>query len=126
MKNILFAILFSALQSCTYNVDKTVEAPQNAALTAPETKITFDFIKTDTTAVCLKCHSGRVEPELSTKESLIANMSEVLGAVMSNEMPPPKKFASLTACQKAALQKWFDLGAPDESEVTLSSLPECT
>lgn len=123
---ILSVTLFATLVSCSYNKDKTAaENGTNTTTANPETFITYDLIKTNTTAVCLRCHSGGTDPDLSTKSGLVANMSIVLDEVMSNEMPPPNKLPHLSDCQKATLQKWFDLGSPDTSEVKISSLPAC-
>ncbi len=53
-------------------------------------------------------------------------MSLVLSEVSGGDMPPAQSgFSQLTTCQKAVLQKWFDLGSPDESGIAVNTLPEC-
>jgi hypothetical protein len=125
----LFVILLSIsfLQGCDYNEIKSVPVSGgNSLLTTPEATIDFELIQTQT-AVCLNCHSaGGRQPELTSKQDFIDNMADVLSEVLGDTMPPVKKgFALFTPCQKAALQKWYDLGSSDESTTPVSSLPEC-
>lgn len=129
MKTALF-ILFSIgfLQSCEYNQIKSIAVSGNNILaTNPDTKIDFAFVSSQV-KVCLDCHSaGKKQPELSSRQSLIDNASDILSEVNSNSMPPTSKgYAAFTDCQKAALQKWFDMGAPDESTTNVNSIPACT
>ncbi len=123
LATILVSVLL--LQSCNYNDTKSGSTDEANKITAatPETTISYELIRTNTTAVCLNCHSGTRKPDLMTKEDLIFNSADILAEIFADDMPldnPP-----LTACQKATLQKWFDLGAPDQSDVTIKTLPEC-
>ena len=129
LKNIGFLIFLISFQllatSCSYKIDKDAATPSaNTITSAPEAVISYSLVKTDSTAVCLKCHnSGGQAPDLSTQKGMIENMGAVLSEVGSDDMPlsaPP-----LTKCQKAILQKWYDLGSPDESTTTLKTIPEC-
>jgi nitrate reductase cytochrome c-type subunit len=122
---ILFSIGF--LQSCEYNQIKSVPGSSNNVLaTNPDTKLDFAFVSSQV-KVCLDCHSaGKKQPELSSRQALIDNAADVLSEVNSDSMPPTSKgYVSFTACQKAALQKWFDLGSPDDSAVNVDSIPAC-
>ncbi len=125
----LFIILFSIgfLQSCEYNTIKAAPGGSNSIFTAnPDTKIDFAFVSSQV-KVCLDCHSaGKKSPELSSRQALIDNAADVLSEVNSDSMPPTSKgYASFTPCQKAALQKWYDMGAPDDSAVNVNTIPEC-
>lgn len=122
---ILFSIGF--LQSCEYNQIKSIPGGGNNILaTNPDAKIDFAFVSSQV-KVCLDCHSaGKKQPELSSRQALIDNASDILSEVNSNSMPPTSKgYSSFTDCQKAALQKWYDLGAPDESTTNVNSLTAC-
>lgn len=122
---ILFSIGF--LQSCEYKKIKTMPGGDNNLLAvSPDAKIDFSFVSAQV-KVCLDCHSsGKKQPELSSRQALIDNASDILSEVNSDSMPPTSKgYAAFTACQKASLQKWFDLGAPDESTVNVNTIPEC-
>jgi hypothetical protein len=121
----LFSMCF--LQSCEYNQIKSIPGNDNNILAvSPDTKIDFAYVSSQV-KVCLDCHSaGKKQPELSSRQSLIDNASDILSEVNSDSMPPTSKgYASFTQCQKAALQKWFDMGAPVESTTAVNSLVEC-
>ncbi|MBC7456749.1 MAG: hypothetical protein H7235_00620 [Bdellovibrionaceae bacterium] len=122
---ILFSLGF--LQSCEYNKIKTLPGGDNNNLAvSSDAKINFSFVSAQV-KVCLDCHSsGKKQPELSSRQALIDNASDILSEVNSDSMPPTSKgYATFTACQKASLQKWFDLGAPAESTVNVNTIPEC-
>lgn len=124
-----FVILFSIglLQGCEYNQIKSMPGGGNSLLAvSPDAKIDFAFVSSQV-KVCLDCHSaGKRQPELSSRQSLIDNASDILSEVNSDSMPPQSKgYAAFTSCQKAALQKWFDLGAPDDSVVNVNTIAEC-
>lgn len=128
MKHLL-AVLFLAisLQSCNYNVTKsTGDADPANKITAiePSALITYELVKSNVTAVCLECHvPGGASPQLMSKQDLTTHMSSILSEVSSNRMPMDRP--ALSDCQKATLKKWYDLGAPDSSEVAVNTLPEC-
>ncbi len=122
-------ILFSIglLQSCEYNEIKSMPGGDNNSLAVSlDAKVDFAFVSAQV-KVCLDCHSsGQKQPELSSRQALIDNASDILFEVNSDSMPPKSKgYASFTACQKASLQKWFDLGAPNESSVNINTVAEC-
>lgn len=86
--------------------------------------ITYDLIKTDTAAVCLKCHSaGGLEPELTSQQAFLDNKADIISDIRTNRMP--MKFPALSDCAKATLEQWLNEGAPDKSTTSVSSLPEC-
>ena len=123
---LIFLVIFQLVTtSCNYKINKDPQTPNATTITAvPDAVISYSLVKTEAAAVCLKCHiSSGQAPDLSTKQALIDNMGMVLSEIAADDMPlsaPP-----LTKCQKAVLQKWYDLGSPDESTTTLKTIPEC-
>ena len=99
-------------------IDEKILQPKVAE---QETPITYSLIKTNF-AVCLNCHKSMFKDIQTTQKKLAGMVTEV----NAGDMPPPKSgLPPLNSCQKALLQKWFDLGAPETSTTTLESLPEC-
>lgn len=78
-------------------------------------------------STCIKCHSQRQEPFLNTVADWRENQDNVLSEIESKSMPPTDEgFAPLTDCEIALLKRWFDLGAPENSDVAFTSVEECT
>jgi uncharacterized membrane protein len=147
IKILLLTLSFILFQSCNYSSPKTQPAepstpPSNSAGTGNNSEtgsgannpaekpddvfISFATITKDVVSTCVKCHKvdRPGKPQLTTIANYIKEMATVLDEVNANEMPPAG-MAPLTACQKALLQKWYDLGAPETSNVNVKSLPEC-
>lgn len=116
----LILISLAVLQGCNYNEAKKSNSDSSETLlnVSDETTISYEFVSSKVTASCTHCHQ-----ELSSKQALAADPSAIMSEVISNRMP--KDRTPLSDCQKAILQKWYDLGAPDDSEITIKSLPEC-
>ncbi len=74
----------------------------------------------------MKCHVSKQEPYLNSVIDWRENQDDVLSEIESKSMPPSEEgFAPLTNCEVALLKKWFDLGAPENSDVAFTSVEEC-
>lgn len=75
---------------------------------------------------CFSCHSGKSQPTLTTGNQIRSNVLKILSDVGENKMPPAKAgYSPLVSCQKDILQKWYDLGMPNQSNVKVVSLESC-
>lgn len=119
-------ILTLSLQACNYNTSKSSPTSVNSVTSTPDAVVNLAFAQAQT-QVCLNCHkSGGQRPDLSSKAALISHGRDIMTELSDDSMPPVENgYTSFTACEKAALQKWYDLGSPDESDVKVNSLPEC-
>jgi len=127
MRGFLCTIIFSCLLSCTYHVDKNGGATQSQGDFALGTQpITWNLMQTSVLNTCLQCHSGSKPPQLSSYSDMVRHIDKVWTEASSGAMPPPSSGLSrLSVCRTAILRKWIDLGAPENSNVMVSSLPEC-
>lgn len=97
-----------------------------------ETPATTDTISTNTiqtkvTAVCMNCHAGIQEPNMSTSGLLKANANRAFREASTRQMPPDDSgFPKLSNCQIAIFEEWVERGTPDSSTETVGTLPECS
>lgn len=120
----MMVILISACNSTEIKkqtgVDNKLSNPDGSAF------ISSSLIEGQVLNSCNSCHSGRSAPYLRGAQNIRQNISKILSEVNSNQMPPPQTgLGSLTSCQKEILQKWSDLGLPDESTVQVHELKFC-
>lgn len=78
-------------------------------------------------STCIKCHSQKQDPFLNTVVDWRENQEDVLSEIESGDMPPADEgFKSLSKCEIALIKKWFDLGAPENSDVAFTSVEGCS
>jgi len=74
---------------------------------------------------CADCHSTR-SPKLITLDNWRKNERVVLSEINGKAMPPTHSgYKVLNACEIALIKRWFDLGAPEESDVRVDSISAC-
>jgi hypothetical protein len=90
-------------------------------------KINWVLMKSTVLSTCLNCHSARQSPDLSTLVAFVAVSATVWSEVDTKSMPPAGSGQDfLNDCKKAVLRKWLDLGTPENSEVLISTVAECS
>lgn len=120
MRGLLFIIICSSVTACNYNNSKQSPAAPNAPQSL-ESLITADLVMSFSLHSCKNCHT-----EFADASGIRAKLNDVLSEVESDFMPKPDKGDRLlTACQKSALRKWANLGAPDTTTIQLKDLSEC-
>lgn len=124
----LFLSVFLVLLGCNYSIKKGQSGGDLNPLgkTDGSTPISFSLIQKSILYTCKDCHAGVNQPYLNNLEDYKAHRDQILLQVNENKMPQVKKgYAPLSDCQKGVLKKWIDLGLPEESTETFSSVPEC-
>lgn len=114
MRALIFALLI--LAGCEYHVQKGHKGSNPIFIEKIEDKdLTFAFMKENLfDAKCVRCHNedGRAF-SLETYQSVIENLSGIVSAVQSDEMPPR---TPLARDLKEVLIRWVQLGAPEIHE----------
>jgi hypothetical protein len=95
-----------------------------------EETITFALLQKTAFISCAECHSKTKNPQkkplLTNLEQYQARLNDVQSEVNADDMPETDEGATLlTACEKAMMNKWIDLGAPSETGFKISDLQEC-
>jgi hypothetical protein len=131
----LFCFLLCSLlcMSCNYNLNgsstgRSSTVPASEAPLTPQSEETVETktVQRRSLAICLDCHNGEQEPNLSTAASIKENLNRIQFQVNNDFMPPASEgYAPLTACQKELLNRWTEMGAPDSSNIRVSSLITC-
>jgi len=127
MKTIKIGFLIFLFQGCNYSQPKdSASLSGGQGSFSSDSLITFDLIKNGTLQNCQACHSGSQAPDLSTFATTAQQIQRIIIRTNDNSMPPANMgYTSLSACQKALLQKWMDLGTPETSTVNVGSVAEC-
>lgn len=100
------------LVSCASSVTNPTPTPAPSKVF-----ITSALILNPVLASCARCHSS-----MATVSGIKKRISSIWSDVNSGSMPPA---GPLSACNKAILKKWIDLGQPDQSQVAVTDLPAC-
>lgn len=131
--------MFVLLSSCTYNfgepkipaprtipnIEKPKPDPMNGTM-----KVEYATIREHALNSCKACHSGIQEPLLNSIDTLKANSEKLLNAIEGLngvKFMPPKEdgYDPLTTCQVDLVKSWITQGAPETSEVLVSSIESC-
>ncbi len=125
---ILIAVITLTSCSVYFSPQKQIEILQdnndNNKVLSQESTLDYETILSLSLNSCMKCHSGSKPPDLSTREGIIANMKSVLASVREDRMPKGN-YPKLSNCQKDALYAWAQLGAPERTEMQISSIASC-
>lgn len=126
---ILIAVITLTSCSVYFSPQKQIEIlpdnnEDNNKVLSQESTLDYETILSLSLNSCMKCHSGSKPPDLSTREGLIANMKSVLASVREDRMPKGN-YPKLSNCQKDALYAWAQLGAPERTEMQISSIASC-
>lgn len=116
------------LISCNYSVLKKpgLNDTNQVESLPQEAPVDWTLMSESVLNVCVSCHSGKRSPRLVTYADVSANLTKVWSEIDTAAMPPQSAgYSPLSSCKKAALKKWMDLGAPQVSQVKVSTLPEC-
>lgn len=101
-------------------------SPQKNEFDFSTAKISFEDLKKSSLQTCMKCHSKSQEPNMNTLQDWRENQDSVLDEIETKSMPPEDEgFTSLNACEVALVKRWFELGAPENSDELFSSVEEC-
>jgi hypothetical protein len=129
MRGLFFIIIFSLITSCNYRVSKQSSQPGNESFKTPPpetTPIDAALVKNYALSTCFDCHSGRKQPTLNSLDAIRSNIDSISTEVTLDSMPPQRDgYLPLSDCQKAVLERWIELGMPDQSAVTMDELPAC-
>lgn len=117
------SIIFFLICSCSYRIEKNSnEKPAEVN----QQYLATSYIQKFPLKVCLDCHAGQESPDLDTPDRIKSHFSSLQTKINNNDMPPlDQGYTSLSDCEKASVNKWIELGMPDESTIFVSSLPEC-
>lgn len=119
------------LTACNYNINKKnnlTNSGQNteSAPISEKTVISYSFVKTSIISTCLNCHVGHSAPEMGNINSIKQNITKILDAVHSNNMPPEKNgFAPLSDCKKAILDFWSSQSFPEVTSTIVGEIAAC-
>ncbi len=114
------------LASCNYKIIK--DSPTQNSTTSFGENATVDavLVQQSVLAICLRCHAGNTNPNLSTIDAITSQIDKIKSQVMSNQMPPSSSgYAALTDCQKDILNEWIRLGMPSTSSSKVTDLNSC-
>ena len=99
--------------------DSTHEPSQDAI-------ISYELVKSTALFSCLKCHTEKGDPNLSTMSDLQKHKATVIDEIETNSMPPSDSgYKTLSNCNKAVLKVWLDQGSPETTNIQVNSLDEC-
>lgn len=131
--------LILLLSSCTYNfgeisnpvpkiipnIEKPTPDPLNGTM-----KVDYNTVREYALNTCKSCHNGIQSPLLNSIDSWKTNGEKVLSAIEGINgikfMPPKEEgYEALNACQVDLVKSWLNQGAPENSEILVSSLPSC-
>lgn len=123
----LTVLITLMLFGCGSSHQQLSQPPPKEKISPPgESLLTYQFVSSFALKSCADCHAGSKEPNLSTLDLVIKNLDKVLSEVDDNSMPRVELgYQSLDTCQKAVLHRWADLGAKEQSTVSVSSIAEC-
>ncbi len=103
--------------------------PEPTSQGRPEDQlITFSHLQKTAFVSCKGCHSNPEKTVLRTHAEYLSKLDDVVLAIHEERMPPFKKkpeYKPLTNCEKAMLEKWVELGAPETTEVKVYDLAVC-
>jgi hypothetical protein len=126
------ALALLAFTGCNFQKIKATNESLSAEGMGPipaDAVISWSLVKNSIMVNCTTCHGGVTSPDLTGASGVRQNLIKVMDAVSSRgpkPMPPTDKgYKPLSACRIAVLQKWVDLGAPDDSTIKISDLAEC-
>lgn len=128
MRGLFFIIIFSLITGCNYRVNKQSNQPGNETFKTPPATTPIDaaLVKNYALSTCFDCHSGRKQPTLNSLDAIRSNIDSISTEVTLDSMPPQRDgYLPLSDCQKAVLERWIELGMPDQSTVTMDELPAC-
>lgn len=125
LKIIFFLSAVLGMSSCQYSHQSNQPFDANTSLQT-NTMVTFDTVKSYSLRSCQNCHSGTQSPALITYSDVKNNLDQIVEEISTDSMPPTDEgYQLLGTCQKAILQKWIELGAPENSDVLIATIPEC-
>lgn len=127
MRSCLFLTICVGLVACNYHTNKAGDPKATNVDTLPGSMtIDWQLMQTQALQVCMQCHAGRQNPNLSTYEQMKSQLDLVANEIESQEMPPKSSGLSpLSPCRSAVFRKWRELGAPETSTVTVATVSEC-
>jgi Planctomycete cytochrome C len=103
-----------------------VFSPNDSLNFEPTSPVDSKLIQSSVLGICMRCHAGSKNPNLSTLSNLKSHISTVLSEVDQNSMPPSDSgYAPLDDCRKSILRTWFEMGMPDSTERKVSDIASC-
>lgn len=126
----VFCAMGCRIQNSSNGLELELKAPSTGAgdenFDFSRGTIGLEDLKKSALVTCLKCHSRQQAPDLNTLTDWRENQEAVLSEIESGYMPPRDEgFSQLSSCEVALIKKWFDLGAPENSDVPFVSIDEC-
>ncbi len=101
-------------------------SPQKNGFDFSKGKFSFADLKNSSLQSCTKCHSKSQEPYMNTLQDWRDNQVSVLDEIEMKSMPPEDEgFTSLNSCEIALVKRWYELGAPENSDEPFDSVEEC-
>jgi uncharacterized membrane protein len=117
------------MSSCNYKEIKNGGVGNQSGGTAMKATslISASFVQTNVLSTCTDCHKpGQHNPTLASFSDIKTNMTAIRNKVLDNSMPKASGgYAPLTDCQKAILDRWVSLGAPENTEEQIGTLSAC-
>ena len=110
--------------------EKTNPNPSGQSLRPEDQVISFGHLQKTVLITCKNCHAEtqneKRKPLLLTIEHFKGRLADVAESISTDSMPPEEKgYKPLTACEKAQLDKWVELGTPEVTTTKVYDLLEC-
>jgi hypothetical protein len=127
VRKYIFFFSLALVVGCNYQTPKSMlGADSSASVIAGEQTIGWSLIQKQVLNNCFSCHSGLVPPTFISSGDVKINLNSILSVTYAGSMPPSSSGSpKLTACQEAILNEWSKAGAPNQTDILVSSLTDC-